>query len=87
MTVEQKLKKMLFDCGMHEDRCGAVIELVKTETSKSMGKHWEDAADGYPDCLLSALWLVAKHYALEYIDENCPEAWFRPMFEPNGDLA
>lgn len=81
MTVEEKLKKMLIDHGMFEDQAVAVMELVKADkVNESMENRWNDEAAGYPPRLFVALWMSVSNHALEYIDEKCPKAWFRPMF-------
>ena len=46
-----------------------------------MKGRWNDDVAGYPDYLLVALTPGIKHVAAAYIEENCPLAWFKPMFD------
>lgn len=41
---------------------------------------WDDTVDGYPPQLLAVLWLGVRRAAVDWIDENLPKAWYRPMF-------
>ncbi len=52
----------------------------KDKANKAMANRWSDTADDYPAPLFTVLKMSVKHSALEYIDANCPEAWFRPIF-------
>jgi hypothetical protein len=81
-TFEQKLKEQLVAYGMFEDWADEVIGRLKsTDVTKSMEGRWGDEVSGYPDSVYAILWVSAKREALEYIKENCPQAWFRPMFD------
>ncbi len=80
MTIEEKFKKLLFDSGMCEDEAEAVIEMVKDASSVKQAMRWGDPVEGYPAPLYELLWVEVKRAALKYIDANCPQAWFRPMF-------
>ena len=81
MTIEDKIKEMLVEHGMWEDQAEAVVEAMKAnEINRSMVHRWNDDVEGYPPSMLAILWMKAKHAAIEYIDANCPETFFRPMF-------
>jgi hypothetical protein len=81
MTFEDKIKAMLVEHGMWDDQAEAVVEMLKAdEINKSMVHRWNDDVEGYPLSVLTILWMKAKHAAIEYIDTNCPEAFFRSMF-------
>ena len=41
---------------------------------------WLDSTEGYPKCMLSLITVSAARAALDWIDANCPQAWYRPMF-------
>ena len=82
MTFEEKIKGLLVSNGMFDYMADEVMERIKAdEAHQSMQGRWKDDVDGYPTQLFSVVWEIAKHHALEYIDENLPLAWFRPMFE------
>jgi hypothetical protein len=82
MTFEQLAHDHLFNNGMFEDNVSAVIELAKKdEVLDSMSGRWTDKTDDYPPFMEKIFILSLDHVALKYIDENIPQAWFRPVFE------
>ena len=85
MTVEEKLKSMLVECGMFENQADDVLVRVQAdEAHEAMLGRWNEPADNYPEQLYLVLWMAVKDAALAWIDENCPRAWFRPMFADNA---
>lgn len=81
MTIEERIKEWLYNHGMFEDQADAVVKAMKTdEANVAMVNRWGDDVEDYLDSLMVVLLVAAKHAALEYIDANCPRAWFRPMF-------
>ena len=81
MTIEDKIMEMLVEHGMWDNQAVAVMEMMKAdEVNESMAHRWNDNVEDYPLSMLAILWMKAKGTALKYIDANCPEAWFRPMF-------
>lgn len=81
MTVQEKLEKMLIERFLTESVAKEIIECVKADiANEPMEKRWSNNIEGYPVQLLSALWDSTKRHALEWIDENLPLAWFRPLF-------
>lgn len=82
MTIEQELYRRIFECGVFDKDVAAIIERVKASPeNEAMITRWNDDVDDYPSAMISIAWLSAKRHALEYIDENCPQAWFRGAFE------
>jgi hypothetical protein len=81
MSIEEKIEQLLQQNGMFPDQAKAVMARVKDDEANSpMSDRWGDSADEYPPVIISLAWLSAKHHAIEWIDENLPKAWFRPMF-------
>jgi len=81
MTIQEKLAKMLFDRGMFPDEATKIVDELKgLPQNKPMNGRWDEPEDDYPPVLITALWLTTKQLALAYIDENCPMAWYRPLF-------
>lgn len=82
MTFEKWMRDRLINSGMFPDQVDAVVERVKAAPeNESMAQRWNDDASGYAPQMLSILWLTTKRHALEYIEAECPQAWFKPLFE------
>lgn len=68
--------------GLFPDQAKAVIDIAAASAeNESMASRWSDSVDGYPETMKSVLWMSIKTHALEWIDTNCPQAWFRPMLK------
>ena len=80
MTVENKIRAMLYKCGMFDFQAVAVVELMKKDLAND-SIQWDDKVDDCPPEMLLLLWEGSvKYHALKYIDANCPTVWFRPQF-------
>lgn len=93
MTFKEFGVKKLFSMGMFENQAEAVMEKVisDSKTNKEspnidMKDRWDDDITGYPECMLTVLFIAIKPFALEWIKENMPEAWYRPMFDSEHPL-
>ena len=84
MTIEDKIKEMLVSKGMWDNQADAVLAQMKVDDENGfvhpMKGWWTDDVEGYPNSLLAVLFVTADRVALQWIDENKPKAWFRPMF-------
>ncbi|HUV95763.1 MAG TPA: hypothetical protein VMX14_13190 [Anaerolineae bacterium] len=81
MTIEQAIKNWLCSQGMSNSQAAAVIEMMKAdEDNKSMQNRWDTMVEDYTDIVMIILLDSAKQTALEYIDANCPRAFFRSLF-------
>jgi len=81
VTVEAKMKTLLEENGMFPEQADAVMELAKADESlKSMTGRWQDDEEGYMRPILTAVWVAVRRCAVQWIDENTPKAWYRPMF-------
>ncbi len=81
MTFEIKIKEYLEDNGMFPENSKAVFEAMKsTKENEAMSQRWYDDPSDYPSIILRLAIISARHYALIWIDENCPDAWYRPLF-------
>lgn len=84
MTTQERFKKMLIDCGMSDNQADAVLEIAIPRIESAAPNYritWDRPAEEYPDVLYNTWWLYLKDAALEWIEENIPQAWFRSMFE------
>ena len=87
MTVEQWARQQLGQYGMFESQIDAVLQRVKADKSVN-AIHWSSPKDEYPSVLFSLLMMTIAGHALEWIDENMPLAWYRPIFaEITGEQA
>ena len=88
MSIRKKLESMLVANGMFDDQAKEVLMVfIEEGANEPMTGRWEEPMNNYPPQLLAVLWLGVKRAALIYIDVNCPQAWFRPMFTDDPDAA
>jgi len=82
LTLGEELQLFLHKNGMFETQVNDVFKLiVADESMKEFRCRWDDKAKDYGLApIVAMIQLAAKPIALKYIDDNCPEAWFRPMF-------
>ena len=52
------------------------------EEHSGMAGRWLEDPDSYPEIIYHLQWRILCTYALKYIDEHAPKAWFRPVFLP-----
>ena len=84
-TIRKKCEEELTARGILFDEARLIMDSVITDVAnKRMNDRWNDDAEGYPPIVFAALLLSIKKHALEYIKKNCPNAWFRNLFESNG---
>ena len=88
MTIRETLHAKLVEHGMFDEDADAVLKALEADpTNEPMYNRytrqdrWAEEVSGYPPPLLAVLWLKVRHGALAYIKRECPEAWFRPLFE------
>jgi hypothetical protein len=88
MTFAEKAKEMLTERGMTEFQADAVLERVKADPANEvMQDRWEHSITHYGEAELRTLWYTVRTNAVEWMDENCPRAWFRPMFAGESDQS
>jgi hypothetical protein len=82
MTFQETIKEKLIQCGLAEHEAEKVIEATINDSAftNNFMHRWNDQTDGYPPMILNLIWLSVKRVALEWIDVNCPQAWFKPLF-------
>jgi len=88
MTIEQTIRKQLAEHGLWpEASVDAVMVATKESTPDVEERRWAEAASDYPTAFISVLWFAATTQALKWIDANCPQAWYRPMFDKTTTFA
>lgn len=79
--------------GMFKNQAEEVMQNVISDSesnaesvNREMEGRWGDSIDDYPPMLKVTVFMGIEPFALEYIKKNCPEAWFRPMFDRDHPL-
>ena len=83
-TIKSRLIKMLEANGMFENQAKEVIELAipkLNEVVKGYDINFYDCETTYPEAIYTVLFMSVKPIALIWINQNKPEAWYKPMFE------
>lgn len=88
MTTKEKLIAWMVGNGMFEDQAQEVFNLVRPALEIDGYRiTWDRPAEEYPNAMYAVWILTLKPIALAWIDENCPMAWFRPMFTSDPEAA
>lgn len=67
---------------MFDSDAEAVFAKVEANM-ETMRQYWNDKPENMGQggtALVNIAWMEAQDCALEWIDANCPKAWYRPMF-------
>ena len=80
VTVRELMLKRLHDNGMFEEQAEQVMVMAEAGM-ESMKDNWNKPADGYPSVVINVTWISVKQFALQWIESNAPEAWFKAMFQ------
>jgi hypothetical protein len=82
MTFRNVMVKAMTSRGMFLSQAEEVIsKYIESNEGNPMMDRWHEDVIGYPEALQNILWMGVKEYAANWIANNAPEAWFRPMFE------
>lgn len=83
MTIREKLEAMLVEHGLFRNQARAIIDMVARDkhVRKEMAERWNDSVSDYPPMFINVLWLHVRNHTLAWIDQNCPNAWYRSLFE------
>lgn len=83
LTTREKLEYMLTQRGMYESQASKVMDMAIPELNKLSDDYkitFDRPADEYPAVIYDLLFISIKPIALNWIDKNIPQAWFREMF-------
>lgn len=72
--------------GMFESQANEVMEIAIPRMNVVTDGYkidFNDCSSTYPEAIYNVLFISVKAVAREWIAENKPQAWFRPMFENN----
>lgn len=77
--------KQLTSLGMFPNQAKDVMTITMERHSEMKGR-WDEDITSYPQQLQNIIWLSIEDIALEYIEKNVPEAWFKPIFDRNSPI-
>lgn len=83
MTTREKLEGMLVANGMSESQAKEVMDIAIPQLNEIVEDYsitWDRDSFEYPSITYPILFQSIKPIALTYIEDKCPNAWFRPMF-------
>lgn len=86
-TIFEMFTGRLESSGMLPREAKDVMELVVEQSRDEenllypMQARWHDDVTDYPPQLFAATRMTIKRVALAWIDEHCPQAWYRSMVE------
>ncbi len=84
MTVQEKLEQMLIDNGMFPAQAKEVMVLAIPELNHISDGYmitWSRNSEEYDQSIYRVLYHLIRPIALKWIEDNKPQAWFKPMFE------
>lgn len=80
MTIEEKIKELLEAHGMWADGLEYTLRAMKEDkVLEEMQHRWNDLVDDYPKPMIAVIWLSVRQIALAWVDEHCPQAFYRPL--------
>jgi hypothetical protein len=78
-SIEQTIEQMLCERGLSRDQSGVVIARLKSRDFQE-GLDWGIDPNQYAFPIINLLWPEACREALAYIDETCPQMFYRAVF-------
>jgi hypothetical protein len=84
VTTRAKFEQMLADRCVFESQAKQIMELAIPkfkDTLEGYNVTWDRPASEYPEQFYNiGFQMCVKPSAIEWIDANLPQAWFRPIF-------
>ena len=82
MNIEEYLVDQVYQRGVFKDKARIIVEAAKNDpANKAVQGTWHDSTTDYPEPLMLWLWMSTKEHAVNWIEENLPNAGFKPEFE------
>lgn len=81
-TLADEVKTSLINKGLFPTQIDDVFPLIVNNEAMAEFKYrWNDKTSDYgPAPIVATMMMVVDPIVLKYIDDTCPQAWFRPMF-------
>lgn len=89
MTVKQKLQEMLYNLAVPESASKTILDyaipLMDAEIKEKVGYQitWDSFHNDYPNVLYGIFFNMLKPHVYQWGQENLPQAWWLPVFQPN----
>lgn len=83
MTTRQKFEEMLYNMGVFENDASAIMDLAIPMVAEMLPQYsvtWDRPSTEYPEAFYNVVFITVKRAALQWINENKPQAWFKAMF-------
>lgn len=83
MTTRQRFEQQLYEMGLFESDASKIMDLaipMFKDMTPNYNVTWDRPASEYPDSFYTVGFITVKQAALQWIDENKPQAWFRALF-------
>ncbi len=81
MTFNELVLNYLEKNCMAKSQAQSVIKMMKeSKASEDMERRWNDNVEDYPVVMQKVIIMTLRRTAVDWIDENLPQAWFRPLF-------
>jgi hypothetical protein len=84
MTTQDRLIKMLIACGFAAQQAEQVLELAKPKLNELAGGYaitFHANENQYPEMMYSLWFETIRPTALDWLNQNQPNAWFKGVFE------
>ncbi len=82
VTIRDYLRKEIYDRGIFENQVDAIMAMIVPEGATApLHDILEKSIKGYPDMVLMMSWITVKKIAADWLRDNTPQHWARPMFD------
>jgi hypothetical protein len=73
-TIRKTLEDTLVRHGLWPEEATKIMdEVQESDIQESMRGRWSDDVSGYPQHLITVLWVSVKHQAVEHLKTNKPK--------------
>lgn len=82
MTWTELCVKFIYENGVFEEDAKKIVEVAKGHKlfAETMKSRWNDKVSDYPEVMKGVILISLKSVALEWIEANQPQAWYKAMF-------
>lgn len=84
-TFRDTLFNYLHDNGLSDNQASKIYVVVYKAMDDMVGRWDDDDVEAYPPIMQNLILLTTKRVAFDWIEENIPLAWFKPMFASTED--